>query len=644
MGKLRFAHPTYNFIHQPPTDITTMHDKMDNILASLKQLAILKKIRFVDFYFAEFILGLERQHRDETQQEFTVYEQNILLLSSALVSHQESLGDVCIHLNQFVKQVLFDSKNVDGIDSLTAPAKDVWQETLDHCSVVGYPGQHAPLILSKSGLYLQKYWHYETSLARYLANASVLTDPTPLESVTDLLEQLFPQKTELDWQQVAAKIALKKPFSVISGGPGTGKTTTITKILALLIQQKLPEKCRIALAAPTGKAAARLTESLLNARKTLDCDEQIQQYLPDQCTSIHRLLGANFSTSRYKYNADNPLHYDVVVVDEASMIDLSLMYHLTQALLPSTRLILLGDKDQLASVDSGSVLGNICSFHQTDYSAGMMEYLGLSDDGTALEHSALSDNICILQKSYRFDENSGIGALAKQINQGNPNGTIEVLHNPAFEDIEWYESIKDRLSSFVLNNYTSYLQTQDIREALNRFNQSQVLCAVRQGKFGVEQINLYIENVLKQHKLIQNNQRFYPCRPIMITKNDYNLQLFNGDIGIVFPDPTENNQLRVFFLNSQNELKKVLPQRLPDHETVFAMTIHKSQGSEFDDLFVLLPNQDSPILTRELIYTGITRAKKRCMLIAEESVLKKSIAQQVKRSSGLKQEIIRLLA
>jgi exodeoxyribonuclease V alpha subunit len=631
---------------------------MIDTLSSLKQLALANKIRHIDYYFAEFILRLERKHSKKQNSNSThtidPYTQHILLLSACLVNFQQGQGDVCVLLSHYTGQILFDS-NQFLENKIMAPKLSDWRLHLNHCHTIGQPHDSTPLILSPNGrLYLTKYFHYEHTLAQYLINQSHLTSIIHQHSLTTQLNALFPMSQSttdfIDWQKISAILAIYKPFCVISGGPGTGKTTTITKILALLIKQQLPNTLRIALAAPTGKAAARLTESLMNAKQNLHFSTEINNQLPEQCSTIHRLLGSNSANSGYRHNAQNPLHYDILVIDEASMIDLSLMYHLTQALLTTTRVILLGDKDQLASVESGSILGDICDFHQNYYSKHLTTLINTISNTALtiprikkLSNPPLMDNISILRTSYRFDQYSGIGELAKQVNQGDYQAVNTLLEQRQYSDIQWYETISDRLSAFVIQYYSDFLTANNALDALIKFNHCQVLCAVRKGYFGVEKINRYIEKVMYQQQLINNDAYFYAGRPIMITHNDYNQQLFNGDIGIVFPDKEENNQLRVFFLSGDQQLKKVLPQRLPAHETVFAMTIHKSQGSEFDHLLMILSDQDSPILTRELIYTGITRARKTCTLIAPKNILKQAITRQIQRTSGLKEKLSELL-
>ncbi|EGA68124.1 exodeoxyribonuclease V alpha chain [Vibrio sinaloensis DSM 21326] len=487
-----------------------------------------------------------------------------------------------------------------------------------------------------------------------------LSDVRTIEQLS-VLDELVPQSVCVNWQKVAAAIALTRRFAVISGGPGTGKTTTVTKLLAALIEQakQAGEAPSIKLVAPTGKAAARLTESIGKAISQLPVEPELKAAIPTDASTIHRLLGAIPNSAEFRHHQQNPLHLDILVVDEASMVDLPMMYKLVAALPKHARLILLGDKDQLASVEAGAVLGDICSFNQFGYSAGQSQTVAKLTGYQTLVNTKgstamIADSLCMLQKSYRFDARSGIGQLAKAINAGSAQQIDWVWQKP-FSDIAKYPIDSQHYGQMVqtmVHEYRDYLQRAEqalldtetgqpesietrAKAALDAFAKCRLLCAVREGDFGVAGLNQRIERALASRKLIQvQDELWYHGRPVMVTRNDHGLGLYNGDIGICIRDETQN-KLKVFFELPDGSVKAVLPSRVPEHETAYAMTIHKSQGSEFEHTLMILPPDFTPILTRELIYTGITRAKKQLSLYVDERVLKRGIKIRTERASGL---------
>ncbi|MGF1719882.1 exodeoxyribonuclease V subunit alpha [Vibrio kyushuensis] len=491
-----------------------------------------------------------------------------------------------------------------------------------------------------------------------------------------VLDALIPLAVCVNWQKVAAAVALTRRFAVISGGPGTGKTTTVTKLLAALITQaeqagRVPTIC---LVAPTGKAAARLTESIGQAISELAVSPDLKAQIPTQASTIHRLLGALPNSAEFRHNKLNPLHLDILVIDEASMVDLPMMYKVVDALPDHARLILLGDKDQLASVEAGSVLGDICSFQKIGYSKAqtkllqdLTQYQNLSDGGTEVVEEkgvsnesnanshAIGDSLCMLQKSFRFDARSGIGQLSKAINSGQSK-RVDVVLSQGFSDIQVQSLSSDSYNQMLktlVDEYGLYLkqihasrtdviasleeQLKRAQLALKQFSQCRLLCAIREGDFGVSGLNQRIERALTTQRLIRpQDELWYHGRPVMVTQNDHGLGLYNGDIGICMYDYSdEERRLKVFFELPDGSVKSVLPSRVPSHDTAYAMTIHKSQGSEFALTLMVLPPDFTPLLTRELIYTGITRAKKRLELYANMTVLKRGIRVKTERASGL---------
>lgn len=511
-----------------------------------------------------------------------------------------------------------------------------------------------PLVLYRSRLYLQRYWYYEATVAKILIAKMAQVTPIDEPFAAKMLDELFGRQAEVDWQKVACTMALLKNFAVITGGPGTGKTTTVTKLLALLISQHLKthngQRPVIKLVTPTGKAAARLSESIKGAKARLPIDAEILQMLPDVASTVHRLLGVRPNSSSFKHNRDNPLHLDVLVVDEVSMVDLPMMAKLLEALPENAKIVLLGDKDQLSSVEAGSVLADICGDTATSLSfsnkmgADIAKLAQVTIPDGQITGQSLADCICMLHKSHRFDDKSGIGQLAKAVNRGDIAG---VGHLDRMQVAQlMFRDVSSNDFEYLINHsahaYQPYLQMvidrADPKAIIETFNRYQVLCAVREGEFGVVGLNQAIEKRLAQMGLIDPKQLYYAGRPIMISKNDYSLQLYNGDVGVILPDQASGH-LKAWFINVDGDVRSVYPNRLPSHEAVYAMTVHKSQGSEFDEVSFVLPPMSqafgNKVISTELVYTGITRAKKQFNLFAQSAVMNMALAQRTKRNSGL---------
>ena len=523
--------------------------------------------------------------------------------------------------------------------------------------------QTKPFVLQGERLYLARYYAYENSIVNYIYRAQ---NQANYEFEMSWLAQLFPDNQaneDIDWQKVAVANAALQSFSVISGGPGTGKTTTVTKLLLLLALQSSAkhENLTIELAAPTGKAAARLTQSIIQAKSKLSqsapFDAAVFDLIPDKASTLHRLLGSEYGRAGFRHNKKNPLHLDVLLVDEASMVDLPMMAKLLDALPSDARLILLGDKDQLASVEAGSVLADLT--HGIDpvtlssQWANKLSELTQTDlshlikrDG--LTGQAIRQSLSLLAKSYRFHQDSGIGHLAKAVNLTDIAASFSILNKAGEEypDLRWQqlESTEDKIDLTQLaKGYDDYwlavknvLQDKlSISALFQIFSQYQILCAVRSGEYGVEHLNLVLQDYFYKRGRMRNPLTWYPGKAIIITRNDASLGLFNGDIGICLPDIEDKERMRVWFELPDGSLKAYLPSRLSENEAVFVMTVHKSQGSEFDHVELVLPPYESPVLTKELIYTGITRAKSYFSLWAAPESLKSGISTQVARYSGL---------
>lgn len=574
--------------------------------------------------------------------------QKKLWLAAALVSAFVGKGHVCLNLSEIAGMPLVAEDSMEA-PATVCPGINEWISSLKELSVVGLPGEFKPLVLDeKLRLYLYRYWLYEQQLAKsILAMAGRYHGTIDKEMLAESLKRFFSVDDQtINWQGIAAILAVLKRFTVISGGPGTGKTHTIGRILALLIEQAKGAPFSIALAAPTGKAAARLTDMVRAIKEELDCPSEVKELIPEKASTIHRLLGPIAGGKAFRYNASNRLPFDVVVIDEASMIDLPLMAKLISALEKDSRLLLLGDKDQLASVEPGAVFGDICETGTINTFSGNVaeaakELYSVELPRCESEKNGLTDSIVVLQKSYRFGPESGIGLLASAVKERRFTDAFGLLKNTTHKDVRWSDvpsmgnlerAVEDDLRSF----YIGYLRAESLEEAFFLYNSFHLLCALRYGPYGAVSLNRIIEHIFRRTGLIPKAERWYKCRPVMITANDYQLKLFNGDVGIVFPDQNTDGQFRVFFSADDGGYRKLLPGRLKNYETVYAMTVHKSQGSEFDNVVLLLPDRPSKVVTRELVYTAITRAKKSVEIWGNEQMFLDALSQTTRRESGLK--------
>ncbi|EIM18502.1 exodeoxyribonuclease V subunit alpha [Pseudomonas chlororaphis] len=627
----------------------------------------------------------------------------LVLMAAALTSHQLGHGHVCLDLFETLKEPDFAlSLPPEGDLQSTAavlPSQVLatldgahWCKALAASRLVALAADQSeqarqrPLVLSGKRLYLRRYWAYERRIDNALRQRLAVQEETP-EDLAERLGGLFGAARAtgpVDWQKLACALATRGAFSIITGGPGTGKTTTVVRLLALLQAPAVEagKPLRIRLAAPTGKAAARLTESISLQVRSLSVDDSVREKIPSDVTTVHRLLGNRPGTRHFRHHAGNRLPLDVLVVDEASMIDLEMMANLLDALPVHARLVLLGDKDQLASVEAGAVLGDLCRDAEAGwYSPQTRRWLEavsgeqLADSGLQEDNAGthpLAQQVVMLRHSRRFGEGSGIGQLARWVNQQQAEEARRLLAARSHADL-YGLSLKgeqDRALERLLleghgdgpqgyRHYLSLLRGQRppadtaledprwtawARDVLQAFDQFQLLCAVRKGPWGVEGLNQRITAALFKARLIESDQQWYEGRPVLMTRNDYGLGLMNGDIGIALKLPEHEGAqdgrrvLRVAFPRNdgQGGVRFVLPSRLNDVETVYAMTVHKSQGSEFAHTALILPEALNPVLTKELIYTGITRAKDWFSLIEPRAgVFEEAVRRKVKRLSGL---------
>jgi len=651
-----------------------------------------------------------------------------VVLAAVLVSHQLGRGHVCLDLPHVLEDpglaldLPYRSADADQPDDqralsafLSTLSLEAWTQALSQATALVSTADRAascatPLVLAGHRLYLRRYWHYErlveAVITRRLAQTSQGVSPSrqPRWNLfVSTLGVLFPQPDEsahdgrdLDWQKVACAIAARSGFAVITGGPGTGKTTTVVRLLALLQAMALAEHegkpLRIAVAAPTGKAAARLRTSLVRARSTLPellhDQPALLNAIPSEVTTLHRLLGARADAREFRHHARQPLPIDLLVIDEASMIDLEMMAAVMQALPEAARLVLLGDKDQLSSVEAGGVLGQLCARAAAgQYSVDTAQWLfqatdiQLPPESVHAKGRALDQQVVMLRTSRRFDQSGGIGQLAGAIHAAKDAAVRSALTH-ASDAVRTY-ALMGPIHSALQRVFAQCLETggggQD-PDQTNRglagflrtlheqrpsadasataFNQwaaqvlqarsgFQVLCAVRAGPLGVQQANTVIEEMLARMGLIAPGGLWYEGRPVLVTRNDYGLGLMNGDMGVALSVATENPVtgarglgLRVAFPSDADPggVRWALPSRLTTAQTVFALTVHKSQGSEFDECLMVLPEAGHPALTRELLYTGVTRARHRFGLVAQDNVEEALIAAMARitlRAGGL---------
>ena len=597
-----------------------------------------EKISEIDFHFARLITRLAGASKTAAG------------LAAALVSRATGEGAVCLDLKTLGGQSL--PMGGGGVDGAACPAPERWRRMLLESGVVGEPGEFRPLVLDADNrLYLYRYWEYEQILAAAVAaRASAVLPGFDPPRVRTILDRLFPNRVEspVDWQRVAAAVALLKALCIISGGPGSGKTTTVVRLLALLLEQGPTPSLRIQLAAPTGKAAARISAAIRSARQDLDCSAAVKEAIPVQATTLHRLLGTLPGSPYFRHDAQNPLAVDVVVVDEASMVDLALMAKLVQAMPRSARLILVGDKDQLASVEAGAVLADLCgrtAAHRFSREFGATLSAACGENLQAWcdpnrQRSGLADCVTALRHNYRFAEGSAIGRLSRAVNAGDPAAAADLLRTPPDGSVCWQPlpapgEFEKRLAERFREGYRDYLSAESPAEALQALGRFTVLTPFNRGPYGVHALNRLAESSLARSGRLDPSDRWYARRPLLITRNDHEMGLFNGDLGVVLPAAGRTDRQDACFAGPDGGVRRLPPQRLPAHETVFAMTVHKSQGSEFDSVLVILPENDSPLLTRELLYTAVTRAREKVLIWGPEGGLTAAVSKKLERASGL---------
>ncbi|WP_257172727.1 exodeoxyribonuclease V subunit alpha [Colwellia sp. M166] len=616
-------------------------------------------------------------------------------------------GHSCLPLLEVAGKRLFsDGTNLDRSDSVNA---HVSQATKEH--VTGFlfsdiqslrallaklpliESEQQPIVLSHGRLYLRRYYQFEQDLKQVVATRRMISfqpttdkadnSSTDVEQIKNIIAALFPElatqqeegNSEIDWQAVAVANAMNKDFAIIAGGPGTGKTYTVTKLLAALVmlasdhtnkqanQQVSEENTlpRIALVAPTGKAAQRLSESITDAVKGFrgKIDDKVLDLIPEQAQTLHRLLGVIPDQVNFRHHQENLLAIDILLIDEVSMVDLPMMTRIFRALPASTKVILLGDADQLPSVAVGSVLADFAPRPHPGYSSDNYHYLSqvtgyqtLTQDNESTNndgHYSNADCVTFLMKSRRFDGEGAIGRMANYVIKGQHQASWQLLQQSEAVGNDKQLSllsgdIDTWLTRLVEQYYLPLSQCDDIEEAFALLAKFRILSSTRKGPQGVENLNALVIDILRDKAAItvnrfDSNYVLYPSQPIMISENDYRLGVFNGDVGLLWRNI--QGHLMAVFENANGDYDWILPSRLPKFDTVYAMTIHKTQGSEFNHVAMVLPEQkDNKLLSRELLYTGITRAKQQLSIASNQQVWQTGVSQQVKRYSGLATDAI----
>lgn len=544
-----------------------------------------------------------------------------------------------------------------------------------------------PIVFNNGRLYLRRYYQFEQELKQAVAARRTIKPISELQAqeqvkqIQNIIAQLFPDSVnsdsdasitqEIDWQALAVANAINKDFAIIAGGPGTGKTYTVTKLLAALLMLSLNTKGdeqtpRISLVAPTGKAAQRLSESIINAVQGFrgDIADDVLDLIPESAQTLHRLLGVIPEQVNFRHNQDNLLPVDILLIDEVSMVDLPMMTRVFRALPTHTKVILLGDADQLPSVAVGSVLADFAPRPHPGFSSVNHQYLTqvtgfeqLTKQGAGSEVNqqySVADCVTFLMKSRRFDGKGGIGQIANHVIKGQYRESWQLLKTSSADILasEGQNSddqnkqltllngaVETWLAPLVSQYYQPLSECKNVADAFALLAKFRILSSTRKGPQGVENLNALVIEILRNKGLIPykkfaETSDLFPTQPIMISENDYRLGVYNGDIGLLWRN--SQGHLMAVFENASGEYDWIMPSRLPKFETVYAMTIHKTQGSEFDHVAMVLPEQkDNKLLSRELLYTGITRAKSKLSIASAEDIWQSGVSQQVIRYSGL---------
>ncbi len=608
-------------------------------------------------------------------------EQKDLQPFAYAVSRQLAQGSVCLNLKENKTAAdLFEGYQEEPLEidlqevvEKLALSNLVYKQTPEN----GEGKIDRPFALAGDNFYITRYYNYETQIIEGIKGLISEGKEERQDRLIKLRNSFqfyklmegreTSKEVGTDWQLVASAMAFINNFTIITGGPGTGKTTTVAKVLSLLYEEN--PKLNVKLAAPTGKAAMRMKESLANNDMVpSEFKNDISELKP---YTIHRLLEYKHQSPYFKRNSENPVEADVIIVDEASMIDVALFAKLIAAVSPETRLILLGDQNQLASVEAGSLLGDLCNTlkNKNQFSTDLIGELKvilpqLNLQTNAENDTMLQDHLVELQHSYRFVKKPELGDLSEAV-ISNDMPTIENFFegNRDEKTIVVDQKYEENIFQKFIKGFEAYITEKDVTTAIEKLNELRILAVIREGNQGVAGLNARVEKYLAKKGKINLSQVFYENRPVIVTRNHSDLNLFNGDVGIVRKDK-DSGKMRIWFLDEEKQLdderkktetgtdgveskeaveKKVRsfsPGLLTDVETVFAMTVHKSQGSEFEKVLLVMPkSEELPLLTRELLYTGITRAKEELKIQGTKEVILKASEGRVMRASGITNRI-----
>jgi len=559
-------------------------------------------------------------------------DDTVLWQTAAATSFALQQGHTCLALEQCLQEAPYNELHT--LNGSAFPPLDAWLDHLQQFDLS--PDGSSPLVLDRQRVYLRRYWQFEVNVAHFLRDRSV--NPRILDSqqgklAQEVIRALFPHRGgDTDWQLVAALNCLFDSAHLIIGGPGTGKTYTVTRILALQLSIAA-RPLTIRLAAPTGKAAQRLAESVRQAKPQIAADSSVLAAIPDEALTIHRLLGVIPNSLHFRHHKENPLDADLLVLDEVSMVDLPLMARVLDALKPATQVILLGDADQLPAIAAGSIVGDLSVRPHPGYSFSRRESLCAIAPHLAIDSVAEGcDFLTELKVSRRFAGQSAIGVLAKHVIAGNCRLSEESFEQ--FDNLTWLDEnqLWQQLNSTISHYFASLAKQPNLNDAFELMRRFRILCAIRESDAGVIDINRRISQ-----RINSSRAPFYHGQPIMVTQNHYGLKLFNGDLGIVW---SEQDKPLMAWFESDNEYRPVALGRLPRVETVYAMTIHKTQGSEFDEVLMILPAKPHPLITRELLFTGLTRAKKKFICLGNKECWRTGVRARVQRWTGLRERIL----
>lgn len=571
----------------------------------------LADIRAIDFFFAKEVFDLVKKTTpsiitlssdlypplhgakgNDLEQKSNEVLFHILIKLMHVYSH----GHSCLKIVDISNKTIFASEKTNQSDAKVGFKMPSFDEIVSILESLDYDKLPIHFAKEYDSLYIKRLWNYEVEIAKFIKSRTIQNTQQD-NYIEEVVDKLFEPADEIDWQKQAVIKSLNYNFSIISGGPGTGKTTTVAKLL-LAIQMLNQNQQRIALLAPTGKAAQRMTESLNSVlSKRVDNDSYLGLSNLEAQT-IHRFLGLRPNSTHVKYNEQSKAPYDVIIVDEASMLDMNIFIKLIRAVADNTKLILIGDTNQLPSVEAGSLLANF-THHR---------------DGDITPYTTL------LIKNYRSQQY--INNLAASVLKGDINIDSHQNENINFHSIR---NLDTYLREYA-KRYSQLEKCLDYKEALTELNKFRILVANKNLEIGTDKLNQKIEKFMSKH--IDSN---YKGKPIMITQNSYSLGLFNGDVGIIWPDDT--GKLRAYF--DGKDAKAFSLNMLPKYESVYAMTIHKTQGSEFDEIVIILPAEDNEALSKQLLYTAITRAKHKLTIISERSSLRDIAQKDIKRNSNI---------